>query len=73
MTSNRSSTIKEKLDALELVENEDYRLRDVSQNLSFGGRPKKVYLDGAVVSTPRESAGDRGSIPRQGNDVLLFQ
>jgi hypothetical protein len=44
VTSNRSSDIKEKLDNLRLVENEDYHLRDVPQNLSFGGRPKKVYM-----------------------------
>jgi hypothetical protein len=56
MTSGRSSAVKTKLDALatkwpppkavELVENEDFSevLQDVLQNLSFGGRPKKVYM-----------------------------
>ncbi len=46
MTSGRSNDVNKKLNALELIENEDYSevLRDVSQNLSFGGRPKKVYM-----------------------------
>ena len=42
VSSKRSSTIKEKLDALELVEDEDYRLRDIPQNLPQGGRPKSI-------------------------------
>jgi hypothetical protein len=32
------------LNALELVEAEDYQLQDVLQNLPQGGRPKKVYM-----------------------------
>ena len=60
MTSIKSNHVKVKLDALELVENEDYSelpdirqnlsfggrevLPDIWQNLSFGGRPKKVYM-----------------------------
>jgi len=44
MSSIRSSVVKEKLDALGLVEDEEYRLQDILQNLSSGGRPKKVYM-----------------------------
>jgi hypothetical protein len=46
MNSTRSSAVKERLDALGLVEDEEYSevLRDVSQNLRIGGRPKKVYM-----------------------------
>jgi len=46
VTSNRSSTIKEKLNALELVENEDYsELQDVLQLRPQGGTSiKKVYM-----------------------------
>ena len=44
VTSNRSSTIKEKLNALELVEDEDYRLQDILQPVPQGGySTKKVY------------------------------
>ena len=44
VTSNRSSTIKEKLNALELVEDIDYRLQDVLQPVPQGGySTKKVY------------------------------
>jgi hypothetical protein len=46
MSSTRSSNMKQKLDALGLVEDEEYSevLLDVQQNLSSGGRPKKVYM-----------------------------
>jgi hypothetical protein len=44
MSSTRSSAVKVKLDALGLVEDEEYHLQDVLQNLSSGGRPKKVYM-----------------------------
>ena len=45
VTSNRSSTIKEKLDALELVENEDYNLQDILQvRKNRGDVIKKVYM-----------------------------
>ena len=45
MTSGRSSAVKTKLDALELVENEDFsELRDVSQLRPQGGTSiKKIY------------------------------
>ena len=45
MTSTRSSAVKEKLDQLELVENEDYLLQDVLQQseTSRGVKTKKVY------------------------------
>jgi hypothetical protein len=49
MTSKQSSDVRVKLNALELVEDIDYSelrevFRDISENLSFGGRPKKVYM-----------------------------
>ena len=44
VTSNRSSTIKEKLDNLVLVENEDYLLQDVLQQVPSGTKHTKVYL-----------------------------
>jgi len=47
MTSGRSNDVNKKLDALELIVNEDYRsilFRDVSENLSSGGRPKREVL-----------------------------
>jgi hypothetical protein len=44
MSSIRSSAVKVKLDSLGLVEDEEYRLQDILQNLSSGGRPKKVYM-----------------------------
>jgi len=45
VTSNRSSDIKEKLDNLRLVENEDYNLRDVPQvRKNRGDVIKKVYM-----------------------------
>jgi hypothetical protein len=46
MSSIRSYHVKEKLDALDLVEDEEYSevLPDIRQNLSSGGRPKKVYM-----------------------------
>jgi len=45
MSSKRSSDVKEKLDALGLVEKEDYRLRDVPQPVPQGGySTKKVYM-----------------------------
>ena len=43
VTSERSSVIKEKLDQLMLIENEDYVLQDVLQNPQVGGRPSKIY------------------------------
>jgi len=45
LTSGRSSAVKTKLDALELVENEDFsELRDVSQLRPQGGTSiKKIY------------------------------
>jgi len=58
VTSNRSSTIKEKLDALELVENEDYRLQDVLQPVPQGGySTKKVYRRGAP--SPKATVNSR--------------
>ena len=45
VTSNRSSIIKEKLDALGLVEDDDYRLQDILQPVPQGGySTKKVYI-----------------------------
>ena len=46
MTSNRSFHVKDKLDALELVENEDYsELPDIRQLRPQGGTSiKKVYM-----------------------------
>jgi hypothetical protein len=46
MSSIRSYHVKEKLDALGLVEDEEYSevLPDIRQNLSSGGRPKKNYM-----------------------------
>ena len=46
MSSKQSNHIKEKLDVLRLVEDEDfsYVFPDVRENLSSGGRPKKVYM-----------------------------
>jgi hypothetical protein len=46
MSSKRSSDVKDRLDALGLIEDEEYRevLRDIPQNLPVGGRPKKVYM-----------------------------
>jgi len=45
VTSKRSSTIKEKLDALGLIEGEEYRLQDVLQPVPQGGySTKKVYM-----------------------------
>ena len=44
MSSKRSSDVKDRLDALELVENEEYRLRDVPQPVPQGGySTKKIY------------------------------
>jgi len=44
MSSQRSSAVKTKLDALGLVENEDYRLQDILQPVPQGGTStKKVY------------------------------
>jgi hypothetical protein len=46
VTSKKSSNVKDRLAALELNEGEDYSevLLDIQQNLSSGGRPKKVYM-----------------------------
>ncbi|MGL4814494.1 MAG: hypothetical protein ACRC39_04400, partial [Enterobacter sp.] len=45
MSSIRSNDVKKKLDALGLVENEDYRLRDISQPVKQGGySTKKIYM-----------------------------
>jgi len=45
MTSGRSNDVKTKLNVLELVEVEDYRLRDISQPVPQGGySTKKVYM-----------------------------
>jgi hypothetical protein len=44
VTSGRSSTIKEKLNALELVEAEDYLLQDVLQQVPSGTKHTKVYM-----------------------------
>jgi hypothetical protein len=45
VTSNRSSTIKEKLDNLRLAENEEYQLQDVLQLRPQGGTSiKKIYM-----------------------------
>jgi hypothetical protein len=45
MSSIRSSDVKKKLDALELVEDEEYRLRDISQPVKQGGYShKNVYM-----------------------------
>ena len=48
MTAKNSARVKDKLDALKLVENKDFSLlevlEDVIQNLPQGGRPKKVYM-----------------------------
>jgi len=45
MSSQRSSAVKVKLDALGLVENEEYRLQDVLQPVPQGGySTKKVYM-----------------------------
>jgi hypothetical protein len=45
MSSKRSSDVKVKLDALELVEDEEYQLRDVSQLRPQGGySSKKIYM-----------------------------
>ena len=45
MTSGRSNDVNKKLEALDLVENIDYRLRDVSQPVPQGGySTKKVYM-----------------------------
>jgi hypothetical protein len=46
MSSIRSSVVKEKLDALGLIENEDYHLQDVLQMVrpQGGGKTKKVYM-----------------------------
>jgi len=49
MTSGRSSAVKVKLDALGLVENEDYHLQDILQLVrpQGGGTSKNVYRRGA--------------------------
>ena len=48
MSSKRSSDVKEKLDALRLVENEEYNLRDVPQvRKNRGNVIIKVYRRGA--------------------------
>ena len=58
VTSNRSSTIKEKLNALELVENEDYHLQDILQPVPQGGySTKKVYRRGAP--SPKATVNSR--------------
>ncbi len=45
MSSIRSSDVKKKLDALGLVENEDYLVRDISQPVKQGGySTKKIYM-----------------------------
>jgi hypothetical protein len=44
MTSGRSSAVKTKLDALELVEVEDYQLQDVLQQVPSGTKHTKVYM-----------------------------
>jgi hypothetical protein len=44
VTSKRSSTIKEKLDALRLVEDEEYLLQDVLQQVQSGTKHTKVYM-----------------------------
>ena len=45
MSSVRSSAVKVKLDALGLVENEEYRLQDILQPVPQGGySTKKVYM-----------------------------
>ena len=35
--------VKEKLDQLELIKNEDYLLADVREQVESGGRPPKTY------------------------------
>jgi len=45
VTSKRSSNVKEKLDALGLVENEDYHLTDVCEMVRpQGGKHKNIYM-----------------------------
>jgi hypothetical protein len=59
VTSNRSFHVKEKLDALELVENEDYHLPDVRQMVrpQGGGKRNNVYRRGAP--SPKATADSR--------------
>ena len=53
MTSGRSSAVKTKLDALELVENIDYHLQDILQMVrpQGGGKRNKVYRRGAPATS----------------------
>ena len=45
MTTKNSARVKDKLNALELIENEDYRLEDILQPVPQGGySTKKVYM-----------------------------
>ena len=44
MTSGRSNDVNKKLNALDLVEDVDYLLRDVSQQVPSGTKYTKVYL-----------------------------
>ena len=44
VTSKKSSDIKDRLDALELVEDEDYLLRDIPQQVPSGTKHTKVYM-----------------------------
>ena len=45
MSSKRSSDVKERLEALELVEDEEYQLRDIPQLRPQGGySSKKIYM-----------------------------
>ena len=46
VTSNRSSNMKQKLDALELVENIDYRLLDVQQPVPQGRSADSTFGEG---------------------------
>ena len=47
VSSKRSSNIKDRLDALGLVENEEYLLLDIQQQVQSGTKYTKVYWRGA--------------------------
>jgi len=52
MTTKNSARVKDKLNALELVEDIDYRLQDVLQPVPQGGySTKKVYRRGAPATS----------------------
>jgi hypothetical protein len=54
VTSNKSSDVKDRLDALGLVEGEEYRLRDVPQPVPQGGySTKKVYMSPSATGAQR--------------------